>query len=147
MTLSITQALDNIVKRGAIRDTLGESLLVVLEFIRTEVQLCGVRGKALKDMERFTACRPKVREFAIEMEKKLAKNDHKTEWNKLPLPAFVRRLQNEVEEMKMALEYETPDDVTKECADIANFALIIADRANNDRKDDHGGSTACPAIR
>lgn len=146
--LSIVQALDNVAKRSTIPDTLGQSLLVVLDFIRTEVNFCGERGRMLKEMERFTACRPAVREFAIEMERKLAKNDHKTEWNKLPLAAFVRRLQNEVEELKMAIEYETPDAVTKECADVANFALIIADRATRDcRKDDHGGDPLAAASR
>ncbi len=146
--MAITDALDKIHKRSKIQDALGLALVEVLEFIRTEVNLCGVRGKALKDMERFTAVRPVVREFAIEMEKKLAKNDHKTEWNKLPLAAFVRRLQNEVEEMKMAIEYETPEAVTKECADIANFALIIADRANRDcRKDEPDDRAPDQAIR
>lgn len=132
---TITEALNNVVKRSAIKDTLGLSLLAVLEFIRTEVNLCGVRGKALKEMERFTACRPKVREFAIGMEAKLAKNDHKRDWADLPLPALIRRLENEVAELKMAVDYESADAVAKECHDVANFALMIGDVANRKAAD------------
>ncbi len=119
---------------------------VLLDFIKGEVNLCGERGRMLREMEKFTACRPAVRDFAIGMEAKLAKNDHKRDWADLPIAALVRRLENEVAELKMAIDYETPDAVAKECHDVANFALMIGDVAA--RKAQHGGDPAAvPAIR
>lgn len=78
--------------------------------------------------------RPALIAFATMMEEKLKKNDHKTEWAKLPVAAHLRRLKNEIAELEMAIDYETPADVMRECADISNFSLFIWDitrRANS----------------
>jgi NTP pyrophosphatase (non-canonical NTP hydrolase) len=73
--------------------------------------------------------RPAVLSFALMMEQKLRANDHKTEATLMPADCLIRRLQAEVLELEVATRYETDDDVQKEAADVANFALFIFARA------------------
>ncbi len=72
--------------------------------------------------------RERLFDFAHVMEFKLRKNDHKTEWTKMPTELLLRRLQGEALELEIALQYETPEDAMKEAADVANFAFFIYDR-------------------
>lgn len=72
--------------------------------------------------------REALREFADEMEKKLAQNDHKSSWLALPVEALLRKLEIELEELKVAVQFESPEDAQRECADVANFALMLWDR-------------------
>lgn len=72
--------------------------------------------------------RKEVLEFAIAMEAKLRKNDHKTGWKDQPIEAHVQLLNIEMMEFKVALEFLGDDVAAKECVDIANFALIIRDK-------------------
>ena len=85
---------------------------------------------------------PFVLAFAVRMEAKLAKNRHKGDrdgWLKdAPWPLFVRLL-GEMSELERAIrEGESPEDIADEAADVANFAMMVADsaalsaRQNND---------------
>ncbi len=66
--------------------------------------------------------------FAVEMEQKLRKNDHKTSWRDLPVEALFRQLMLEVEEFKIADEFLNVEEARKELVDVSNFCLILYDR-------------------
>jgi hypothetical protein len=72
--------------------------------------------------------RPEVAEFAVAMEAKLRKNDHKTGWHDQPIEAHIKLLDIERMELDVALEFLTDEEAAKECIDLANFALIIRDK-------------------
>lgn len=85
------------------------------------------KGEALMSEKTTEQC---VVEFGRAMEAKLAKNRRKGDragWLKLAPPELLRLLRGEVEELAMALESGTADDVESECADVANFAMMVAD--------------------
>jgi len=82
--------------------------------------------------------RPELEQFAKEMERKLRKNDHKTEWFKMPTLLLLKRLQGELLELEVALQYETAEDAKKEAADVANFAFFIWDRVRRDAQSKRG---------
>lgn len=72
--------------------------------------------------------REEVVQFSELMEFKLKKNDHKTSWRKTSDPGwFFKRLLDEVEELRQALESGEPVDIMEEAADVANFAMMIYD--------------------
>lgn len=72
--------------------------------------------------------RAEVVEFAIAMEAKLRKHDHKTTWKGKPIEALKRLLLLEIEEFKVAHEFFDADEATAELVDIGNYALILRDR-------------------
>ncbi len=80
--------------------------------------------------------RKEVKWFSELMEEKLKKNDHKGGWRDGDSTIdgyLIYRLQDEVDELKEKLRIESwvePDGIkkiTEECADVANFAMMIAD--------------------
>jgi NTP pyrophosphatase (non-canonical NTP hydrolase) len=70
--------------------------------------------------------RPEVARFALLMEAKLRANDHKRHWRYVPLQYLSMRLTQERKELAGAIQTRT--DVGGECADVANFAMMIADK-------------------
>jgi NTP pyrophosphatase (non-canonical NTP hydrolase) len=72
--------------------------------------------------------RPEVARFALLMEEKLRANDHKRHWRFAPLQYLSMRLSQERKELAGAIETRT--DVGEECADVANFAMMIADKCD-----------------
>lgn len=75
------------------------------------------------------AQRESVQWFAEKMEQKLQANDHKPGWNGLPDPYFVKRAQDELMELAEALARGmSSEDVIQECADVANFVMMLADK-------------------
>jgi len=81
---------------------------------------------------------PEVAAFAVQMELKLRENDHKPHWRESSLSYLIARLREECGELIDAALYEegsTPDHITKEAADVANFAMFIADVAGGLRLD------------
>ena len=91
------------------------------------------------------AVRPAVNWFAQRMEEKLAINDHKGGWGKCDIDWLIERIRTELEELETVYGFRKVDwgrsacegvqfvDVSneaiiKECADIANFAMMVADR-------------------
>ena len=74
--------------------------------------------------------------FAEQMELKLRQNDHKTDWRQEKTSRLYCLMQDEEFELRNELlkELASSDEtrIIKECADIANFAMMIAD--NNGKK-------------
>ncbi len=87
--------------------------------------------------------RSEVMWFANQMEKKLNQRmAHKTGWYNTDYKVLLKRLMDEVEELLEALQGIYKDDVSlpelrkayadviKESGDVANFAMMIADKAH-----------------
>ncbi|WP_191557324.1 hypothetical protein [Metabacillus idriensis] len=77
--------------------------------------------------------RIEVRQFAYEMEEQLKVNDHKRGWSKEHHEFLSREIGRNHELLRMALLSEDHDkfEITKRCANIANFAMMIADNYGN----------------
>lgn len=74
--------------------------------------------------------RPEVARFALLMEAKLRANDgKKRHWLDCPLQYLSLRLTQERKELAAALGQGS--GVGAECADIANFAMMIADKVGD----------------
>lgn len=72
--------------------------------------------------------------FAEDMERKLRLNDHKGLWGTLEdIAWFLDALKEEVRELEDAIAGEPAENVVLECADVANFALMIADMYREER--------------
>jgi len=66
--------------------------------------------------------------FAVIMEKKLKRNDHKGGWVGEDIDYLLDRLDEEVVELRKAIEKEhIGKRIKNEAADVANFAMMIAD--------------------
>lgn len=73
--------------------------------------------------------RNEVSWFAGLMEHKLSANDHKGGWDQDTVEQLLHKLECEVLELKNALEIShSGDEILSECVDIANFAMMIADK-------------------
>lgn len=81
--------------------------------------------------------RPEVQQFAELMEEVLRQNDRKGGWRQMPLGWLIKRLLGEAHELYQGYyepqytmhgwQYSTKEHLRKECADIANFAMMISD--------------------
>ena len=73
--------------------------------------------------------RPIVSHFAEAMEQKLKENDYKGGWSGCTPSWLLRRLRAEINELARALKHHkrTPALIAREAADVANFAMMIAD--------------------
>lgn len=76
--------------------------------------------------------RPEVAAFAILMEAKLRKNDHKGHWRNCRPSDLYRRMLEEIEELRVvliehAMSGGRETDIGDEAADVANFAMMVAD--------------------
>lgn len=75
--------------------------------------------------------RPEVEKFSATMECVLRDNDHKGGWDDCDLSWLYKRLKEEVEELGEVLLSGDERAITKEAADVANFAMMIASNVNN----------------
>lgn len=73
-----------------------------------------------------------VMEFAVEMEAKLLKNDHKGGWEDHALIDLFDLLLEEKNELEEALYASDCRHIIEECADVANFAMMIANNATQE---------------
>lgn len=78
--------------------------------------------------------RPEVVRFAAAMERKLEANDHKRGWKHCETLYLMRRLRNEVGELAVLVNaarrgeaHVDRDAILSEAADVANFAMMVAD--------------------
>ena len=75
--------------------------------------------------------REQVRWFAEQMELKLKESDHKGGWDGTGIYELIYRLQGETEELVKAvdswIEGKPAKNIIEESADVANFAMMIAD--------------------
>lgn len=74
------------------------------------------------------AARPAVLKFALAMEAQLQANDHKPGWSEDSTVDLWHRLKEEADELLDVLLKGNGDPV-KEAADVANFAMMIAENA------------------
>lgn len=65
--------------------------------------------------------------FSKEMEQVLFDNIDKGGWQDCPFSYLIQRLEEEVKELRESLMDRDPEDVVHEAADVANFAMMIAD--------------------
>ena len=86
----------------------------------------GLRDREFRDL-RAEDCRPEVRAFAIAMEQKLRKYDHRGGWTDLRPGWLRRRVDEELDELDEAVRGGSPIAVIDECADVANFLMMLAD--------------------
>lgn len=89
--------------------------------------------RLLKELEGGIHPREQVRWFAGQMEAKLQENDHKGGWEKCQFPFLYRRLIEEVQELRVTYDDQSKslEDMIRESADVANFAMMIADKARD----------------
>jgi len=76
---------------------------------------------------RKPAVRLEVRRLSLLMELKLRRNDHKGGWQHMTPMELLERLEGEVRELRQAIYEGDPLDIAQECADVANYAMMIAD--------------------
>lgn len=89
-------------------------------------------------LRRPPGLRPVLAEFAACMEHKLRLNNHKPNWRTCSVDYLRERLDQELAELDEALEAGDPHLIYDECADVANFAMMIADTAMSGRKQERG---------
>ena len=77
-------------------------------------------------MNDLDAVRPSVKTFAYLMEKELTRNDWKGGWEKDSAESLFIRLVEEVGEL--ARDLDRGKNSVGECADIANFAMMISEK-------------------
>ncbi len=78
--------------------------------------------------------RPAVKWFAEQMEAALKRNDHKGGWLQDDWDELYDRIKDETKELKKECEklYQDDEKIIKEAADVANFAMMIADIFGNE---------------
>lgn len=91
--------------------------------------------------------RKEVAWFAQEMERKLRENDHKDGWQGCRIGNLFHGLRKECDELLLAthplqldtmqekLSQEDATEIIRECADVANFAMMIADNIKIKREE------------
>lgn len=86
-------------------------------------------GEALRALQpvRRSPVRVQVRRMSLLMELKLRKNDFKGGWANVPAHKLLDLLEAEVKELREAVESGDPLDIAQECADVANYAMMVAD--------------------
>jgi len=121
MTKEISQEIVDAQK--AVIDALQETISAQERTILAKTQVV----KAFQDLVVFKHREPLVW-FTGEMEKKLRANDHKDGWDFPPLDWLFERLLEEVEELRVEIVARKSAHNISEAADVANFAMMIADR-------------------
>ena len=71
---------------------------------------------------------PQVLWFSKQMEAKLEANRYKGGWADTSEGWLYERAVGEMRELAVALHSQNPELVIKECADVANFMMMIADK-------------------
>lgn len=69
-----------------------------------------------------------LQEFSGVMLEKLRANKHKAHWSHVDSDWLLGRLEQELKELREAMASGDGLSVVYECADVANFAMMIADK-------------------
>jgi len=77
--------------------------------------------------------------FKNQMYQKMRKNKHKAHWDTVSQQWLFNRLLQEVDELEYNIltQDATSAEIIQECADVANFAAMIANNAYRRRKTDN----------
>lgn len=84
------------------------------------VQIASLRSEILE-------VREPVRQFGKLMEHKLKAHDGKCGWKHLTLEDLYQMMLKETKDLRDVLDSNDPNAIRFECADVANFAMMIAD--------------------
>jgi len=87
---------------------------------------------------------PIVMEFARAMEHKLSENKHKGDqegWRSEGFPFLLHCIDIERRELIESIKQDSLEEGQKECADIANFAMMIYDKLEQKIKDEVAAAT------
>jgi len=74
-----------------------------------------------------------IKQFANQMEFKLKRNDYKGGWDECDIHFLLKFLKREVAELEKSISFGNKSDVIKEAADVANFAMMIADISREEK--------------
>jgi NTP pyrophosphatase (non-canonical NTP hydrolase) len=116
----------------------GEDTLVACRRLGDSLERASEERDSLRDaLDRLhefldSRWRPVVRIFADAMEREFRANDHKPGWGDSDAKEMIARLDAEVGELKSVVEgsksfANDSAEILSEAADVANFALIVAD--------------------
>ena len=97
------------------------------ESTHAEIQFAKELGLFVEYMFMDAPVRPEVMTFTKDMEAKLRVNDHKDGWADIGLTKLFVLLNGETEELEEALQDNDARNIIDECADVANYAMMIAD--------------------
>jgi hypothetical protein len=86
-----------------------------------------VLGQHLEQWQRTSGVRQAVAFFAVDMEDTLRRNDHKGGWDTCDPAWLLKRLREETDELEAVLKNGSDYVIRSESADVANFAMMIAD--------------------
>jgi len=89
----------------------------------------GICDATRPNKSKIRALREEVLWFATEMEVVLQENNHKGGWVNCHVLDLLSKLQEEISELITAIREGESEDVIKECVDIANYAMMIADNS------------------
>lgn len=68
-----------------------------------------------------------LNDFVVHMSHKLLLTRHRPHWSDSTTAFLLKRLKDEVVELEKAYKDDKRKDIVRECADVANFAMMIAD--------------------
>ncbi|MDU0329206.1 hypothetical protein RW092_03185 [Paenibacillus sp. 3LSP] len=117
--------------------------IISIQFSMAGTTVTGVLPSALiiykEPVETPIKPRESVQWFAEVMENKLRENDHKGGWDNENIYWLWERLRDEASELLVAVDatrdlYADPLNIVLEAADVANFAMMIADKARKEAK-------------
>ncbi len=91
-----------------------------------------VQGKQLCDAVKTPSCEPResIKNFAQHMESALVENEHKGGWQGCEMSHFIKCLKKQLQDLMLSLADRDNERITKEAADIANFCMMISEKAN-----------------
>lgn len=81
----------------------------------------------MKNQKLIIKTRQAITNFSKIMEKKLKDNDHKEGWNTCNNQYLLSRMFEECFELQDAITSKNSNNICYEAADVANFAMMIAD--------------------
>lgn len=81
------------------------------------------QGKGGTDFE------PALLMFTSAMRYKLRANRHKGTWERNTVADLMQKLEEEIVELREAIESGSPVDILMESADVANFSMMVAEAA------------------
>lgn len=92
-----------------------------------EVMVMSKGVMLLQDQDSVPWLPKEVQQFAWDMARKLKCNEPKGGWDELTVGELFGLLEDELAELADTIMNGTADDVIDEAADVANFAMMIAD--------------------
>lgn len=88
-----------------------------------QMRKCKQCPRGVKGME----LRPEVRMFAEEMEEQLRANEYKGGWKNCEIGFLIGELWKNYDKLYGALKENNKEEFLRRCANISNFAMMIAD--------------------